>query len=70
MLILLNFLEKYGPPGEIRTPDTQVRSLVLYPAELRAEDAKLRFTGGKGQGIACIAGTSLNTLQAQLKVLL
>gem|GEM_PF-3721932 len=28
---------KYGPPGEIRTPDTQVRSLVLYPAELRAE---------------------------------
>ena len=25
-----------GPPGEIRTPDTQVRSLVLYPAELRA----------------------------------
>ena len=26
-----------GPPGEIRTPDTQVRSLVLYPAELRAE---------------------------------
>jgi hypothetical protein len=29
--------EKSGPPGEIRTPDTQVRSLVLYPAELRAE---------------------------------
>ena len=28
---------KCGPPGEIRTPDTQVRSLVLYPAELRAE---------------------------------
>ena len=25
-----------GAPGEIRTPDTQVRSLVLYPAELRA----------------------------------
>ena len=28
--------ERNGPPGEIRTPDTQVRSLVLYPAELRA----------------------------------
>ena len=28
---------RFGPPGEIRTPDTQVRSLVLYPAELRAE---------------------------------
>ena len=31
-----------GPPGEIRTPDTQVRSLVLYPAELRAEGVKNR----------------------------
>ena len=30
-----------GPPGEIRTPDTQVRSLVLYPAELRAEPRSL-----------------------------
>ena len=27
----------FGAPGEIRTPDTQVRSLVLYPAELRAQ---------------------------------
>jgi hypothetical protein len=27
----------YGAPGEIRTPDHQVRSLVLYPAELRAQ---------------------------------
>ena len=27
---------KNGPPREIRTPDTQVRSLVLYPAELWA----------------------------------
>ena len=26
----------YGGPGEIRTPDTQVRSLLLYPTELRA----------------------------------
>ncbi len=25
-----------GGPGEIRTPGTQVRSLLLYPAELRA----------------------------------
>ena len=32
-----------GAPGEIRTPDHQVRSLVLYPAELRAQklEAKL-----------------------------
>ena len=27
---------KVGAPGEIRTPDHQVRSLVLYPTELRA----------------------------------
>ena len=27
-----------GAPGEIRTPDLQVRSLLLYPAELRAHD--------------------------------
>lgn len=26
----------YGALGEIRTPDTQIRSLVLYPAELQA----------------------------------
>ena len=27
-----------GAPGEIRTPDHQVRSLVLYPTELRARE--------------------------------
>jgi hypothetical protein len=29
-----------GAPEEIRTPDPQIRSLVLYPAELRALLAK------------------------------
>ena len=29
-------LVKIGAPGESRTPDLQVRSLLLYPAELRA----------------------------------
>ena len=28
--------EVAGAPEEIRTPDPQIRSLVLYPAELRA----------------------------------
>ena len=28
--------ERIGAPEEIRTPDPQIRSLVLYPAELRA----------------------------------
>jgi hypothetical protein len=32
-----------GAPEEIRTPDPQIRSLVLYPAELRA-----RFSLGIG----------------------
>lgn len=32
MILLTN----YGAPGEIRTPDTLVRSQVLYPTELRA----------------------------------
>ena len=35
-----------GAPGEIRTPDHQVRSLVLYPAELRAQK---RNYGGAGE---------------------
>ena len=29
-------LNKYGAPGEIRTPDLMVRSHALYPTELRA----------------------------------
>jgi hypothetical protein len=28
-----------GALGGIRTPDPQIRSLVLYPAELRAREA-------------------------------
>ncbi len=31
-----------GAPEEIRTPDPQIRSLVLYPAELRVHT--LRFS--------------------------
>ena len=29
------YQERNGAPEEIRTPDPQIRSLVLYPAELR-----------------------------------
>src|SRR5690606_18749383 len=35
-----------GAPGEIRTPDPQVRSLVLYPAELRARVKQKRNFAG------------------------
>jgi hypothetical protein len=31
-----NYKGLTGAPEEIRTPDPQIRSLVLYPAELRA----------------------------------
>ena len=43
---LPNLLTACGAPGEIRTPDHQVRSLVLYPAELRAQK---RNYGGAGE---------------------
>jgi hypothetical protein len=33
-----------GAPGEIRTPDLQLRRLPLYPAELRARAEPLEFT--------------------------
>ena len=35
---LSNFKQMNGAPEEIRTPDPQIRSLVLYPAELRARN--------------------------------
>ena len=37
----------YGAPGEIRTPDPQVRSLVLYPTELRARMKRLNRGGAR-----------------------
>ena len=33
-------LLNYGAPGAIRTPDLQVRSLLLYPAEPQAHIRK------------------------------
>src|SRR5918992_2919537 len=33
---MAKLLEKSGAPGETRTPNPQIRSLVLYPIELRA----------------------------------
>src|SRR6516164_6301282 len=43
-----------GAPEEIRTPDPQIRSLVLYPAELRA----LIPVASKGQRSRRIANVS------------
>ena len=50
-----------GPPGEIRTPDTQVRSLVLYPAELRAEARSLGFPLKKVKEMSEHDGKTLHT---------
>src|SRR5262245_22543704 len=49
-----------GAPEEIRTPDPQIRSLVLYPAELRAlvpeiRTGKLR-SGGRGIAKGSVRG--------------
>lgn len=37
------FFLLYGAPGRIRTSDPQVRSLVLYPTELRAREAETKL---------------------------
>ena len=42
------FLEVGGAPERIRTSDPQIRSLVLYPAELRVRD----WLDAKGTGSA------------------
>lgn len=48
-------IENCGAPGEIRTPDTQVRSLVLYPFELRAQAQKEAPVTGEGGKILIYA---------------
>jgi hypothetical protein len=39
-------LSRNGAPEEIRTPDPQIRSLVLYPAELRARFSLVHWALG------------------------
>ncbi len=41
----LEHLKEDGAPEEIRTPDPQIRSLVLYPAELRVRLSAVCFAG-------------------------
>ena len=57
----LRLRERHGAPRGIRTPDPQVRSLVLYPAELSArEEKRVRRAGGRtDRGIAIETGASL-----------
>lgn len=51
------FFILFGAPGEIRTPDHQVRSLVLYPAELRAHFLHCRPGGTSLNIVTCTQGT-------------
>jgi hypothetical protein len=37
----ISFNDFIGALGEIRTPDPQIRSLMLYPAELRARQSHI-----------------------------
>jgi hypothetical protein len=47
-----------GAPERIRTSDPQIRSLVLYPAELRARavDAEGKTVKGMATGVGCVSG--------------
>ena len=50
------FIRKIGEPGAIRTPGPQIRSLMLYPAELRVHLwRRLAGRGGhcKGENDGC-----------------
>ena len=42
---MLVVLFENGAPGTIRTSDPQIRSLMLYPAELRARIGEARLVG-------------------------
>jgi hypothetical protein len=53
---MIQVIEKYGAPGETRTPDPLLRRQTLYPAELRAHLEKsgqlilLRYDGNFTNG--------------------
>ena len=59
-----------GGPGAIRTPDPQIRSLMLYPAELRVrlpcgEDGSLAGgSGGRKRGNAVSASEAVGVAAA------
>src|SRR6185312_17506726 len=69
-LCVLHRCSGIGAPGEIRTPDHQVRSLVLYPTELRARgtdyctscpgDAPPDGAAPEGRAIIRIAKAAVN----------
>jgi hypothetical protein len=55
-------IEFIGAPGTIRTSDPQIRSLVLYPAELRAP---LTLREGEPKALETWRDKARKGLQAQ-----
>jgi hypothetical protein len=58
-------LLKFGAPGGIRTPNPQIRSLVLCPIELRARD-EAEILSQCAQGLDKIAKTNDNFYEPRL----
>jgi hypothetical protein len=56
---------RHGAPGEIRTPDLQLRRLPLYPAELRARISSLHVTALNAQ---VASGLTLDTVGPDTRV--
>lgn len=57
----LILLKNSGAPGEIRTPDHLVRSQILYPAELRAQDPHYpRYNPGRQSALQLNGSASLS----------
>lgn len=58
-----------GAPGEIRTPNPQVRSLVLYPVELRAQAQKeAPVTGAKMEKVLSLPGLLIGEPYNNLRI--
>ena len=56
-----------GTPGAIRTPDPQIRSLVLYPAELRVPALMKADTYSEESGDASLFATQVSFLCSGLR---
>ncbi len=47
-------IDKHGAPDRIRTHDPQIRSLVLYPAELRALTGGVSNPSGREKQVSSV----------------
>ncbi len=62
-------MENCGAPGEVRTPNPQVRSLVLYPVELRAQTQKeAPVMGAKMKKLLSLSGLLIGESYNNLRI--